>query len=128
MHQPSIGSRTLSLYYVLLLISIGSIEISIATMKKADRLKTEEVYVCGFISNYQLPNKAPWYLDPFLHPLISDIEDAFINGILHTWHIIIACKYLPSKMFVYWVQYKILRILQRKITSSLSLLLRMNKM
>ena len=85
--KHSCGMYSIILLKIIYLISIGSIEISIATMKKADRLKTEEVYVCGFIPNYQLPNKAPWYLDPFLHPLISDIEDAFINGILHTWHI-----------------------------------------
>lgn len=60
---------------------VGSFEITIANIRKVDRLKTEEVYVCGFIPNYLLPNKASWYLDPFLHPLISDIEDAFINGI-----------------------------------------------
>ena len=49
-------------------------------MSKSDRSKTSEVYVCGFVPNYLLPNKASWYLDPFLHPLITEIEDSFING------------------------------------------------
>ena len=49
-------------------------------MSKVDRSKTEEVYVCGFVSSYALPNKMPWSLDPFISPLISDLEDAFIKG------------------------------------------------
>lgn len=49
-------------------------------MTKADRSKTDEVYVCGFVPNYLLPSKMPWCHDPFLHPLIVDIEEAFING------------------------------------------------
>ncbi len=61
-------------------IPVGSIEVHIATMSKVDRCKTEEVYVCGFVPAYMLPNKMPWSLDPFLHPLITEIEDAFING------------------------------------------------
>ena len=52
-------------------------------MKKADRAKTEEVYVCGFVPKHLLPSKMPWSLDPFLHPLIVDIEDSFINGMLN---------------------------------------------
>ena len=60
--------------------SIGSIELQIATMTKADRSKTDEVYVGGFVPNYLLPSKMPWSRDPFLHPLVTDIEDAFING------------------------------------------------
>jgi len=49
-------------------------------MSKRDRSKNGEVYVCGFVPSYQLPNKTPWSLDPFLHPLITEIEDAFIDG------------------------------------------------
>jgi len=49
-------------------------------MSKTDRSKTEEVYVCGFIPSYVLPNKTPCSLDPFLSPLVSEIEEAFING------------------------------------------------
>ena len=58
----------------------GAIEVSIATMSKSDRCKTEEVYVCGFVPSYLLPNKRPNSLDPFLQPLIEDIEELFING------------------------------------------------
>lgn len=46
-------------------------------MSKIDRSKTEEVYVCGFVPCYQLPNKRPNLLDPFLLPLI-EVEDLFI--------------------------------------------------
>ena len=52
-------------------------------MKKADRAKTEEVYVCGFVPKHLLPSKMPWSIDPFLHPLIVEIEDSFINGMLN---------------------------------------------
>jgi hypothetical protein len=60
----------------------GAVEVSIATMSKVNRSKTEEVYVCGFIPCYQLPNKRPNSLDPFLLPLIEEVEELFINGIL----------------------------------------------
>ena len=59
---------------------IGAIEVSIATMRKADRCHTNEVYVCGFIPSYLLPNKRPNSLDPFLSPLIEEIEELFIDG------------------------------------------------
>ncbi len=49
-------------------------------MSKKDRSRIDEVYVCGFVPCYMLPNRMPWYLDPFLDPLVTDIEDAFING------------------------------------------------
>ena len=42
--------------FVYLYVGIGVIEVSIATMSKADRSKTNEVYVCGFVPCYQLPN------------------------------------------------------------------------
>ena len=60
---------------------LGAIEVSIVTMSKRDRSKTDEVYVCGFVPCYQLPNKRPNSLDPFLSPLIEEIEELFINGI-----------------------------------------------
>ena len=59
---------------------IGAIEVQIATMSKLNRSRTEEVYVCGFVPSYMLPNKMPWSLDPFLYPLIADIENSFIQG------------------------------------------------
>ena len=59
---------------------IGAIEVQIATMAKQNRSKVEEVYVCGFVPSYVLPNKMPWSLDPFLYPLVREVEDSFING------------------------------------------------
>lgn len=35
----------------------------------------------GFVPSHMLPRKRPISLDPFLEPLISDIEGGFINGI-----------------------------------------------
>uniref|UniRef100_A0A1X7U041 Uncharacterized protein n=1 Tax=Amphimedon queenslandica TaxID=400682 RepID=A0A1X7U041_AMPQE len=61
--------------------SCGSIEVQVATMLREDRSKIEEVYVCGFVPCYIVPNKMPWALDPFLDPLVTDIEDSFINGV-----------------------------------------------
>ena len=61
---------------------IGAIEVSIATMSKAERAKTTEVYVSGFVPSYALPNKRPISLDPFICPLIEEVEEYFINGIL----------------------------------------------
>ena len=58
----------------------GALKVSIATMKKADRLSTEEVYVIGFVPNYLLPHKRPIGLDPFLEPFIKEIEYGFIEG------------------------------------------------
>lgn len=59
---------------------IGAIEVTIANMDKAERSKTDQVYVVGFVPSYQLPKSRPCSLDPFLHPLVSDIENIFING------------------------------------------------
>ena len=56
------------------------IDFTIATMAKCDRSSTEEVYIAGFVPSYLLPHKRPCSLDPFLHPLITEIEDLFING------------------------------------------------
>ena len=59
---------------------IGAIEVTIANMAKAKRSKTDQVYVVGFVPSYQLPKSRPCSLDPFLHPLVSDIENIFNNG------------------------------------------------
>ena len=59
---------------------IGAIEVTIANMDKAERSKTDQVYVVGFVPSYQLPKSRPCSLDPFLLPLVSDIENIFING------------------------------------------------
>ena len=49
-------------------------------MKKEDRCKVNEVYVCGFVPNHMLPNKCAILLDPFLQILVEEIEDLFVNG------------------------------------------------
>ena len=83
--QYNVASYVATLCSILLQIYLsvkGSIEVQIATMSKQDRSKTNEVYVCGFVPSYALPNKMPWSLDPFLHPLVTEIEDTFVNGIV----------------------------------------------
>ena len=49
-------------------------------MSKIDRCSTDEVYVVGFVPCYKVPKKPPCALDPFLEPLIKDLEDSFIKG------------------------------------------------
>jgi len=49
-------------------------------MTKYDRSKVDKVYVCGFVPSHTVPNKMPWSMDPFLDPLITEVEDSFING------------------------------------------------
>lgn len=51
-------------------------------MYKKDRLHTEEVYTVGFVPSYDLPDKRPNSIDPFLEPLIQDLENGFIEGIV----------------------------------------------
>ena len=48
-------------------------------MEKSDRVMSED-YVAGFVPCHLLPHKRPCSLDPFLDPLITEIEDIFING------------------------------------------------
>ena len=60
----------------------GSIEVTIATMTKAERSRTDEVYVVGFVPCHLLPKKRPCLFDPFLHPLLIEIENSFISGML----------------------------------------------
>ena len=49
-------------------------------MSKGNRCQVDEVYVFGFVPSYLLPKKRPASLDPFMEPLIREIEDGFING------------------------------------------------
>ena len=49
-------------------------------MSKKDRCCTDEVYVVGFVSCYEVPNKRACALDPFLEPLVRDLEDSFMTG------------------------------------------------
>lgn len=60
---------------------LGAIEVTVANMRKAERSKVDEVYVVGFVPSYLLPKKRPCSLDPFLDPLVTDIEKIFIHGI-----------------------------------------------
>ena len=60
--------------------TIGAIEVSVATMAKEERLQTGEVYTVGFVPSYDLPDARPNSIDPFLEPLVSDIEKGFIEG------------------------------------------------
>jgi hypothetical protein len=66
--------------YVIFLTK-GTIEVSIATMKKSARNHVDEVYVIGFVPTYELPAQTLISLDPFLDPLILEIENGFIEGI-----------------------------------------------
>ena len=59
---------------------IGAIDVSVATMAKEQRLQTGEVYTVGFVPSYDLPYARPNCIDPFLEPVVSDIEKGFIEG------------------------------------------------
>lgn len=63
-----------------MLCTIGAIDVSVATMKKEEHLQTGEVYTVGFVPSYDLPDKRPNSIDPFLEPLVSDIDNGFIEG------------------------------------------------
>ena len=52
----------------------------IATMSKLDRSNAVETYTVGFVPSYLLPDKRPNSLDPFLQPLVADLEKGFIEG------------------------------------------------
>lgn len=60
------------------LMPTGSIEVTIATMRKAVCAQTKEVYVVGFVLSYLLPNK----LAALILPSSSDIRD---RRPLHQW-------------------------------------------
>ena len=64
----------------LLTIMIGAIDVSVAAVAKEQRLQTGEVYTVGFVPSYDLPDARPNSIDPFLEPLVSDIENGFIEG------------------------------------------------
>ena len=49
-------------------------------MCKKDRSCKDEVYALAFVPSYLLPNKRAVSLDPFLEPLIREIEELFIEG------------------------------------------------
>ena len=58
---------------------LGAKEVTIANMYKEERCKAEEVYVLGFVPIHLLPKKRLCSLDPFLHRLITELEDIFID-------------------------------------------------
>lgn len=62
--------------------SAGSIEVSLATMSKDERNHTDEVYVVGFVPTYKIRKRTAISLDPFLEPVIQEIENGFIEGSL----------------------------------------------
>lgn len=53
---------------------LGAIEVPIVTMSRRDHSKTDEVYVCGFVTCYQLPNKKPNSLDLFYHHSLEKLR------------------------------------------------------
>lgn len=59
----------------------GALEVQIATMCKEVRCKAAEVFVVGFVPCYLLPNRRSVSLDPFLAPLMEEIETGFIEGV-----------------------------------------------
>lgn len=67
----------------------GSLEVTIANMRKSDRNHVDEVYVVGFIPCSEVPNNIPNGLDPFLQPLMDDICDGFITGFQVSYHEVI---------------------------------------
>ena len=60
--------------------SCGATEVSVLNMPKIDRCSTDQVHVVGFVPCYKVPKQRPCALDPFLEPLIKDLEDSFIKG------------------------------------------------
>ena len=63
-----------------MLCTKGAIDVSVATMTKEERLQTGEVYTVGFVPSYDLPDKRSNSIDPFLEPLVSDLDNGFIEG------------------------------------------------
>ena len=60
--------------------SCGAIEVSVLNLSKADCCCIDQVYVVGFVPCHKAPTKRPCALDPFLEPLIQDVENSFIKG------------------------------------------------
>lgn len=49
-------------------------------MEKLHRSKNDHIYTTTFVPEHALPNKEPNALDPFLEPLITELEELFIDG------------------------------------------------
>ena len=58
-------------------------------MSKLDRSNAVETYTVGFVPSYVLPDKRPNSLDPFLQPLVADLEKSFIEGAQKLFHEIV---------------------------------------
>ena len=58
-------------------------------MSKLDRSNAVETYTVGFVPSYVLPDKRPNSLDPFLQPLVADLEKGFIEGAWKLFHEIV---------------------------------------
>ena len=54
-------------------------------MTKLSRSKIDEVYVCGFVPSCLLTKRMPWSPDPFLDPLVTELEGIFIDGLLNKY-------------------------------------------
>lgn len=50
--------------------------------QRKNALQTGEVYTVGFVPSYDLPDARPNCIDPFLLPLISDIEKGYIEVLI----------------------------------------------
>ena len=50
-------------------------------MEKSVRSENDYVFVSSFVPERDLPNKQPAALDPFLEPLVLELEDLFMNGL-----------------------------------------------
>ena len=75
----------ISKYAFLFFFCLGAIDITIASMSKEQRCRTDEVHVVGFVPSYLLSKKCSSSLDPVLDPLMTDIEDGFIDGNLQLY-------------------------------------------
>lgn len=49
-------------------------------MKKEYRNSIDECYVTSFVPVHSLPNRQPNYLDPFIEPLVTELEQLFVDG------------------------------------------------
>lgn len=61
--------------------STAAITITKGCMSKQDRSKNKNAQVYSFIPADQLPTDSPHKMDAFLEPLISEIEDLYMNGL-----------------------------------------------
>jgi len=63
-------------------------------MVKKERNKTKHVYVSSFVPEHLMPNKQPNVMDPFLEPLIAELEELFTDGILRLFSFFVSPKFV----------------------------------